>query len=169
MAVLELAYLMAPAYLANMAPPFARYWRGPNPPLDEPLLGANKTLGGFLLGIAMALLTAAAQAASPFAAGPGMALPVPTREWPAVGLALGIGAMVGDCVKSAAKRARGLPPGTRWLPFDQLDFVVGGLIMLWPIHRPGATDLALLLLFSFVADLGVNRVAFALGIKRTPW
>jgi len=32
--LLQLLYFMAPAYLANMAPPFVRYWKGWNrPPL----------------------------------------------------------------------------------------------------------------------------------------
>jgi CDP-2,3-bis-(O-geranylgeranyl)-sn-glycerol synthase len=32
---LELLYFMAPAYAANMASPFTRYWRGWNGPLSR--------------------------------------------------------------------------------------------------------------------------------------
>jgi len=31
---------MAPAYLANMTPPFMKYWKGWNPPISRRWLGA---------------------------------------------------------------------------------------------------------------------------------
>src|ERR1700687_2831286 len=37
-----LMYLMLPAYLANMAPPFTRFWRGWNRPISRKWLGEHK-------------------------------------------------------------------------------------------------------------------------------
>ena len=42
--VLQLVYLMLPAYLANMVPPFARYWPGWNGPISRRWLGDHKTV-----------------------------------------------------------------------------------------------------------------------------
>jgi hypothetical protein len=50
--LLQLLYLMAPAYLANRAPPFVRYWNGWNRPISR-WLGEHKTVGGALAGDAI--------------------------------------------------------------------------------------------------------------------
>ena len=52
----KLIYLMAPAYTANMAPPFVRYWTGWNRPISERWLGAHKTVIGFAAGVLAAVL-----------------------------------------------------------------------------------------------------------------
>src|SRR2546430_9192871 len=54
--VLQLVYFMAPAYLANMAPPFVRYWKGWNRPISRRWLGAHKTVLGFAAGVLAATL-----------------------------------------------------------------------------------------------------------------
>ena len=54
--LVELAYLMLPAYLANMAPPFAKYWRGWNRPISRTWLGGHKTVIGFALGVLVGVL-----------------------------------------------------------------------------------------------------------------
>jgi len=48
--VLQLIYLMLPAYLANMAPPFTRFWPGWNRPISRRWLGDHKTVVGFAQG-----------------------------------------------------------------------------------------------------------------------
>ena len=131
MRLVELVYLMLPAYFANMAAPFSKFWPGWNAPISRRWLGARKTV---------------------------------------VGLAQGTGAMSGDGAKSFVKRRLGIAPGHRWVPADQLDFVVGALLLTWPwltwLHF---TDVLLILAFTFVADIAVNRISFRLGIRDTPW
>jgi hypothetical protein len=51
MRALQLVYFMAPAYAANMLPPFGAHWRGWNPPVSERWLGSHKTVLGFALGV----------------------------------------------------------------------------------------------------------------------
>lgn len=160
----ELLYFMAPAYLANMAPPFARYWKGWNPPLHARSLGTHKTVVGFALGVVAAVIAAGLQA---WAALPGQRLDY--GDWPWLGLGFGVGAMGGDCLKSWLKRRRGIAPGARWIPFDQLDFVIGALVVVGPFARLDAFDIALILLVSFAADVVVNRIAYSAGIKASPW
>ena len=130
--LLALVYLMAPAYLGNMAAPFVKYWKGWNRPISERWLGAHKTVA-------------------------------------ALGLALGIGALGGDALKSLVKRARGIAPGKSWVPFDQLDFAVGALALVWPWAMLGWGDALLILAFTFVADIVVNHAAYRLGIRDTRW
>lgn len=161
---LELLYLMAPAYLANMAPPFVRYWKGWNRPIHEPTLGSHKTVLGFALGIVTAIAVTGIQAAIG-----GPLVRIGYEAWPLLGLCFGVGAMTGDCVKSYLKRKRGVAPGGRWVPWDQLDFVLGALLFVSPFARLTWGDVAVILVVSFVGDLAVNRVAYRLGIKDSPW
>jgi len=59
------------------------------------------------------------------------------------------------------------PPGQSWIPADQLDFIVGALLLAWPWLRLQLLDVALILAFTFVAHIVVNHVAFRLGIRDT--
>lgn len=162
--LMQLLYLMAPAYLANMAPPFVRYWKGWNRPIHARALGTHKTIVGFSLGVVVALVATAIQAAADV---PGAL--VDYGRWPWLGLAFGFGAMSGDCIKSYFKRRRGVAPGSPWVPFDQLDFVAGSLLFIGPAAALGMTDILLILALSFAGDIAVNRIAYRLGIKDSPW
>src|SRR2546430_1936440 len=53
---------MAPAYVANMAPPFVRYWKGWNRPISRRWLGSHKTVVGFGAGVLRAVLVTWLQA-----------------------------------------------------------------------------------------------------------
>ena len=160
----QLVYLMLPAYLANMAPPFARYWPGWNPPISRRWLGDHKTLLGFGLGILVAVLTTFVQAQIDWAGSL-----APYSEWPLLGLAFGIGAMGGDSAKSFVKRRMGIAPGAQWIPLDQLDFVVGALLIVWPWASITWFDVAVILILSFFGDIAVNHAAYWIGIRDTRW
>ncbi len=155
---------MAPAYLANMAPPFLRHWKGWNRPISRRWLGEHKTIGGVVLGMLIALVAAWIQARIDW-----QASLVPYDRWPLIGLALGGGALGGDIVKSFFKRARGIAPGRSWIPADQLDFVLGALLFAWPLARLGLRDVAVIVFVSFIGDIAVNHVAYWLRIRDSKW
>ena len=162
--LLQLAYFMLPAYCANMAPPFTRFWRGWNRPIHERLLGSHKTVLGFLAGVATGVLVTAVQY--------GIHAPwslVDYRHWLLLGLGLGGGAMLGDAFKSLIKRMLHISPGARWVPFDQLDFVVGALALTGTYAGLGAADMAAIAAMTFVGDIAVNQFSYRLGIKDSPW
>jgi CDP-2,3-bis-(O-geranylgeranyl)-sn-glycerol synthase len=162
--LLQLLYFMAPAYLANMAPPFVRYWKGWNRPIHARTLGDHKTVVGYALGVLTAVMATGVQAAIDVPSGL-----VDYAAWPWLGLAFGVGAMTGDSLKSYFKRLRGVPPGGRWIPFDQLDFVLGALLAVMPFVELAWTDVLAILVVTLLGDIAVNRVAFRLGIKSSPW
>lgn len=162
--LLQLAWFMLPAYAANMAPPFARFWPGWNRPIHAALLGSHKTV----VGVAFALLASVATAAMQARLDLRISLPIGSN-WMWTGLGFGAGAMGGDCLKSWFKRRRGIAPGQRWVPFDQLDFVAGALLVVGPFAHLAARDVVLVLAMSFAGDLVVNRIAYRLGIRSSPW
>lgn len=165
MHVIELVYLVLPAYCANMAPPLVKYWRGWNRPIHRAWLGDHKTVVGFVFGVVVGVLTAFAQSRLDV----GIGLLWRPVEWAGVGLAQGFGAMAGDSMKSFFKRRVGIAPGKSWIPADQLDFVVGALIPLSLFVPLGGTEILAILLFTFVADIAVNHISFYLGIRDTKW
>jgi CDP-2,3-bis-(O-geranylgeranyl)-sn-glycerol synthase len=154
MRLAQLLYLMLPVYLANMAPPFVKFWHGWNPPISLRLLGSHKTVVGFAAGIAIAVAVAFIQARLQWEG----SLLSPDH-WLAAGIAAGFGAMAGDSIKSFFKRRLRIGAGQRWMPFDQLDFFV----------RLDWVDIAWICAISFVGDVLVNQLSFYLGMKETRW
>jgi CDP-2,3-bis-(O-geranylgeranyl)-sn-glycerol synthase len=147
-----------------MSPPFTRFWRGWNRPINRRLLGDHKTVVGFVLGVAMGVLTAYLQSRI----GWQRSLWV-SSAWLPVGLAMGFGAMAGDSAKSFFKRRIGITPGKPWVPWDQLDFPIGALLLVWPLVSLSRLDAAIILVFTFVADIAVNHVSYWMRIRETKW
>jgi CDP-2,3-bis-(O-geranylgeranyl)-sn-glycerol synthase len=162
--VAQLLYFMAPAYTANMAPPFVRYWRGWNPPISQRWLGSHKTAGGFAIGVLAAMATTLIQ--SRIAWEGALVAPEP---WLTLGLRFGVGAMAGDTAKSFVKRRAGIAPGRPWLPWDQLDFVLGALALVWGAAALSWVDLATILVSSVIGHVLVNHLAYRLGIRDVKW
>lgn len=157
-------YRLLPAYAANMAAPFSKYWPGRNWPISDRWLGAHKTVIGFALGVAAAVVVSLGLSAIAWSPD-GTA---PSGGW-RNGLAQGIGAMTGDALKSFFKRRIAIPPGARWIPADQLDFVVGAMLAAWPWLHFGPAEVVLVLVFTFFAHIAVNHIAHSVGIRDTDW
>lgn len=167
---------MLPAYLANMAPVFAQKLgviKFLAKPVDggRGIFGNHKTWRGFAVGIIVAVAAAWLQgffyhwalfqriSFLDYQA---------TNLW-ALGLLLGFGALFGDLIKSFFKRRISIAPGAPWVPFDQLDFVIGALIFSAPIYFPGWPAAILILLFSPVLHILTNNIGYLLKIKNTRW
>lgn len=164
----ELVVLMLPAYAANMAPPFVRFWPARNRPISERWLGTHKTIMGIVFAIVAAIVMALIL--SQLQRNPGWNLElIDDGAWVSLGLQLGSAAMAGDLIKSFFKRRLNIAPGAPWIPFDQLDFVVAALVVLSFWTSLSIADVVVVLAFSFVADISVNQIAFRLHIRRTAW
>ncbi len=161
---MRLMYFMAPAYAANMLPPFLKYWKGWNPPISRRWLGSHKTVLGVAGGVLAAMLTALAQSRLGWADAPAA-----EATWVGLGLRMGIGAMAGDAVKSFFKRRAHVAPGQSWVPFDQVDFVVGALVLVWPVANLSWLDAVAIVLLSAIGHVLVNHVGYWLGVRPARW
>jgi len=85
------------------------------------------------------------------------------------GILVTVGAVVGDILASFVKRRVGRDRGTNLPLLDQLDFVIGGLILGSLVFIPESYDIVLLLILTFFMHSLTNRLAFALKIKNVPW
>lgn len=97
------------------------------------------------------------------------------------GAVVGFFALAGDAIESFAKRRSGRERGAPWIPFDQLDFVVFGLLgmlLASPLLADGWIMEALfgnwvilttLIVGTPALHLLVNRIGYWLKLKEVPW
>lgn len=176
--VLVALYLFLPAYAANMAPVIVKrlgLFPSLNRPLDgsrtlwrQPILGAHKTLRGVIVGVCAAIGVAALQRALLLRSSWLAAISSPPLEvlspvlW---GGALGLGALLGDLAKSFVKRRLGIPPGRRWFPFDQLDLIVGALVLARALYHIPWDIIVIVLVLTPLLGILVNLGGYLLSIK----
>ncbi len=102
-------------------------------PINKNWFGQNKTWGAYYAGAIGAILAIYLQRQIP-AWNSAIGLFDYSRNdlW-LVGLRFGVGAVLGDHIKSFIKRRRGIYPGVSWFPWDQIDATVGGIILASPM------------------------------------
>lgn len=175
--LLETSWFFLPAAVANVAPVLVARVSWLNLPLDggwqwrnRRLLGDNKTVRGVVAGVVFGSITALLQqAVSSLPDVAAIALVVSPSALAAAwwGAWLGLGALFGDALKSFIKRQLDIAPGQPWRPFDQIDVVVGVLLLTqwwWPLSLRHV--IAAIILFgvcSFVASV----IGVQLKIKKT--
>jgi CDP-2,3-bis-(O-geranylgeranyl)-sn-glycerol synthase len=176
-------WFLLPAAVANMTPiavaklPVVKNW---NAPIDggkmfrgKPILGPHKTWRGVVFGVLLATLTLWLQQVI-----------IAHGVWPAsitddymsyvslplliAGPLFGIGALGGDAIESFFKRRRNIESGKSWIPFDQIDFIVGTIIAtLLVVQLPLRTYAWMLGLF-FVGHLAFSYIGWLLKLKDEP-
>ena len=176
--ILQAFYFMLPAYFANMAPViFKKSFKELAVPLDmnqkidkKPILGRNKTVRGLIFGIILAMFIAFIQSLlldiSFFA---NISVADYKSQWYVLGLLMGFGAIVGDSAESFVKRRLDIKSGKPFIPWDQLDFVIGALLFTFFIAKPTLTLISTILVLSFILHITVNHLAFYLKIRNEKW
>lgn len=85
-----------------------------------------------------------------------------------IGLLLGFGALFGDAIESLLKRQLGIKPGDGWFPFDQIDYIIGGLLISYPLTHV-SWKLMLAVVFTwFGVHLAVVYCAYLAGLRDKP-
>ncbi len=179
--ILFALWFFLPAGLANAAPVFANHiplvnrW---STPMDfglklrgKRLFGNNKTWRGLLSGMALGGLVALLQRYGYNHVGFVQDITYLNYSVIRVGLLgamLGGGALLGDAVESFFKRQVGVPSGDRWFPFDQTDYIVGGLLVSLIAIRLPLFRYGIILLTWFVVHLLAGPTAYLLHLKKRP-
>tara|TARA_Y100000310_G_scaffold323533_2_gene384011 strand:+ start:47940 stop:48536 length:597 start_codon:yes stop_codon:yes gene_type:complete len=174
--ILKIIYLMLPAYFANMAPVIVKKINLFVVPIDfdnqfynKPILGKNKTFRGLIFGIVFAIIITYLQFLA-YDIGSFRNLSFFDYEnWLIFGFLMGTGALTGDLVKSFFKRRLEIDPGKKFVPFDQTDFVIGGLVFIMPVFDLTLKIFIVSLILSFILHIIVNHIAFYLKIRKEKW
>lgn len=173
-------WFFAPAGIANATPIFAKkipYLRSWETPIDfgksfkgKRILGDNKTWRGFCFGVIIAGLVFFIQKYlyihSDLINGLVDLDYSNLSVW--LGILLGIGALLGDAIESFFKRQLGVPSGEAWFPFDQIDYIVGGILLSSLIITLTPIQNTTILLVWFGLHLVSSYIGYLLGLKEKP-
>lgn len=169
-----------PAYFANMAPVIfdkLGLLKSMAKPIDgglklgqDFLFGQNKTWRGIIAAVIMSLVVTIIQA-SLF--GYDFFYQISIVNYDAMflsfGVLAGLGAILGDLIKSFLKRRLHLASGQSWPIFDQLDFIIGFFIFISLIYKPSVEIILASLLITLILHPLVNLISYLLGLKKVWW
>lgn len=152
-------YIAIPTYVANSTPVLL----GGGTPIDRgrkfvdgrPILGTNKTMKGFTYGFLLGSMAALAEA-------------VLFRNYLLMlaGIVASLGALLGDLFGAFLKRRLDIPPGHPLPVVDQLDFILGALLLTSPVLNVTLGAVLILVIATIPIHLFSNAVAYMLRLKR---
>jgi CDP-2,3-bis-(O-geranylgeranyl)-sn-glycerol synthase len=175
-------WFFAPAGLANVAPILANKvpgWERWQTPLDfglqwrgRRLLGDHKTWRGLISGLIAGTLALWLQVTlchhSAWLVSVSRPLNYATLPIIRLGLLMSFGALIGDGLKSFFKRQLNVISGHSWFPFDQLDYVAGGLLLSALVVRLPAVLYAWITVTYFMLHLLFSYLGYLLKLKDRP-
>lgn len=165
-------WFILPAYFANAAPVIG----GGGPPMDGGktlsdgyrVFGDGKTIRGFLFGWLVGSLVGFVQIFIWSEPEIQSIIQVSAWSWK-VPVLLSLGALLGDVIASFLKRRSGVQRGAPIPVVDQLDFIVGALLMASLVWVPEWRVILTLFILTPVLHIALNRVAFEIGVKSEPY
>lgn len=179
--ILFVIWFFLPAGLANVAPIFAAklpYLKTLTFPLDgyvtfrgKRLLGEHKTLRGLISGILVGILIASLQVY--LYTSIALVRTFVLIDYAAInpiifGTLSALGALTGDALKSFFKRQLDRAPGRSWFPFDQVDYVIGGIVFTAFYLRLSLFHYLLLLLIWSLLHPLATCIGYVLKLKDSP-
>lgn len=179
MFILSSLYFALPIYLGNMAPVLVKKLPFLDLPIDggamykgKPLFGKNKTWRGVVFAVLFGVLAAYLQRwigfYSPYFDSLAL-LDYNTDFALLLGGVMGFGAIMGDLLKSFFKRRVGVESGKPWVPFDQVDLAIGGLVFGAILFWPGISYALTIVLVTPILHWVTNVFAYFLRLKEVPW
>ncbi|MEM4246516.1 MAG: CDP-2,3-bis-(O-geranylgeranyl)-sn-glycerol synthase [Candidatus Bathyarchaeia archaeon] len=159
--LLEATRFLIPAYVANATPILL----GGGKPIDlgktfldgERVFGSNKTVRGFIGGLIFGTIAAVI---TQLAAG--------SYAYPAC-ILIPLGSLCGDLAGAFTKRRLKLKPGFPLPLLDQLDFIIGSLLLSYPALSLSLEAIFIILLITPPAHLMTNIAAYLLRVKENYW
>jgi len=174
-------WFFAPAGLANLSA-FAsgkiRFFKKYSYPVDcfkkfrgKRILGNHKTFRGFFFALLAGMISCYVETLF-YSRFSGIRQIVPldysTLNPFILGGLLGFGALFGDAVKSFFKRQKGLQPGRSWFPFDQTDYIIGGIVFsLFSFKLSIFSYLLIVIVWFFLHPL-TTFIGFLLKLRHKP-
>jgi len=155
-----------PAYFGNMMPPIAGALKLPLGYAIAPTkLGRNKTYRGIYSGVIGGVLGSWLLWSLQWGWYGTQSLSLSIIA----GGLMGFGALAGDAVKSGFKRWKNIPSGKPFVPFDQLDFILGGSLFAYIVMPIPWEILLTALIITPLLHLLVNILAYHLKLKSVWW
>jgi len=181
--LLLIVWLFLPTGFANPAPVIAKkipLLSALGVPLDgrltfrgKRILGQNKTLRGLIAGVIMGAFCGFLQfiLASQFSFFAEITSLVDYQSLFAVfyGACIGAGTIAGDAIKSFFKRQIDIAPGKNWVPFDQIDFAIGVIIVSFSFYSLDFSQYVLTIALALVLHPTYNIISWLAGLQENPF
>ena len=177
--ILKCIYFIVPGAFAVMTPIFVKdHFKWLAIPVDfgktfkgKPLFGKNKTYRGFVSGVLVCIIFAYLQK---FLYQSRSFHNLSFVDYYGIdillfGFLMGFGALFGDLVKSFFKRQIGIDPGKPFMPWDQIDSVIGGFVFILPLFRPTLIMFVTVLIVSFLIHITNRTIAYKLKLSKDRW
>lgn len=171
--LIKIILFLLPAAIANMAPIVFKKVNFLNYPIDfnkkflgKPLLGNHKTFRGFFFGIICAIIVVYLQAYFYEFIKDYSIVRYSEINILFFGFLMGFGALLGDSIKSFFKRRIKINPGKVWMPFDQIDWIIGAYAFSLIYVKMDWIFFISLLVFGFFGHLITNYVGYKIGLKK---
>ena len=130
---------------------FGRNFRG------NRILGDHKTWKGFFAGILMGSIVGGIQELA-FHRAKGLL----------IGFLMGVGAMIGDIIKSFVKRRLEIKPGSKWEPWDSIDFVAGSILFSSIVFVPKISWIFIAFVSAPIVHTLLVHFEYKIGIRGSP-
>lgn len=180
--ILFALWFLLPAAAANVAPilsaaiPYLKKWQTP---LDggrafrgRELLGPHKTWRGLISGFIAAFFVVVIQQVmaqsldlAPILANDAAYLGLPSLVLAALFI---LGALGGDAFESFLKRQSGIKSGSSWFPFDQIDYVIGTVVVMLPFATLSLAQYIWIFILWSGIHLLASYVGWLVGLKKEP-
>jgi CDP-2,3-bis-(O-geranylgeranyl)-sn-glycerol synthase len=134
-------------------------------------LGDHKTVGGFVFGILASIAIVYLQIFlfQNFAFVRDMVEIDYSSVNPIIfGFLSGFGALFGDSVKSFFKRQANIQPGKSWVPFDQIDYILGGILFTSFYIRLSLEQYIMLFFVWFLLHPATTLLGYIFKIREEP-
>jgi CDP-2,3-bis-(O-geranylgeranyl)-sn-glycerol synthase len=142
--------------------------------MGKPLLGNHKTWRGLILGLSSGVLVIFFQK--------WLFVNCPSMQSISIinylnidiwnfALSMTLGAIFGDLFFAFIKRRLNLQPGARFMPFDQINYVLGAAIFLF-IFSKVEINLSVwltVLVLTFILHVGATQIGYKLGLSKSQW
>ncbi len=151
--------------LAKIALPIdgGALWKG------KEICGKNKTWRGLVVGILTGIIVAGVQALLFFNTEffrNNTLVDYGRVNFAVIGGLMGAGALTGDLVESFIKRRLDKPSGRPWFPWDQIDWIIGAMVLSALVYVPEVKVVVITLILYTGVHLCSDRVVCWLGIKK---
>jgi CDP-2,3-bis-(O-geranylgeranyl)-sn-glycerol synthase len=142
--------------------------------MGKPLLGDHKTWRGIFTGSLIGILVIFLQK--------WLFINCPTMQSISIinysnvniwnfALSMTFGVIFGDLLFAFIKRRLNLKPGAKFMPFDQINYVLGAALFLYVFSRI-EIDLSVwvvILFLTFILHIGATQIGYRLGLSKSQW
>lgn len=133
---------------------------------NKPIFGQHKTYRGLFFGILVSIFIVFLQNIFYPKTQQISLLDYSASNFWVLGFLLGFGALFGDLAKSFLKRQFGILPGQPWVPFDQIDWIIGAIVFTYFYTSLKIADIALVIVIFGLLHPIANLLGFYLKIKK---